>query len=212
MSDDAFEASIVASDSAGQVLWRQEFRFTRDGNPQKVSPSGVADGTEAYEYNEKEFGEKIYGHKTPDEEFKYLDEWIAAKPDDLVPLSYKYMLCAQTGRPAEALEAGDRLLQLQQNTDKWDAGDWRDRAVLLFEVGRYDEAIPCCGKSIELSPLFAEPWYVRAKAHALTGNKANALADLGKAIELQADLKSDAAKNSAFNSMHDDSDFKKLTQ
>lgn len=212
VSDDAFEAHIVARDSAGQVLWRQEFKFTRDGNPQEVSPSGVAYGTEAYEYNEKEFGEKIYGRKTPDEEFKYLDEWIAAKPNDLVPLSYKYVLGAQTGRPAEALEAGDRLLQLQQDTNKWDAGDWRDRAVLLFEVGRYDEAIPCCGMSIELSPLFAEPWYVRAKAHALTGNRANALADLGKAIELQADLKSDAAKNPAFKSMGDDSDFKKLTQ
>jgi len=167
--------------------------------------------TDAYEYNEKEFGEKIYGHKTPDEEFKYLDEWIAAKPDDLVPLSFKYMLAAQTGRPAEALKAGDRLLQLQQNADKWDAGDWHDRAILLFEVGRYDEAIPCCGKSIELSPQSAEPWYLRAKAQALTGNKANALADLGKAIELQAGLKSDAAKEPAFNSMHDDSDFKKLT-
>jgi tetratricopeptide (TPR) repeat protein len=79
-------------------------------------------------------------------------------------------------------------------------------------LGKYDEAINSCDKAIELAPKWADPLYNRACAYARKGDKTNALADLKKAIELQPSFKAEAVKEACFKNLHDDPDFKKLTE
>lgn len=111
-------------------------------------------------------------------------------------------------RNKEALEAFDKAIVM---VPKHEAA-WANRGKILVRFGKYDEAIRSCGKAIKMSPKWADPWYSRAKAYALRGDTTNALSDLKKAVELQPGLKSKASKAEDFKSLHDNAEFKHLTQ
>ena len=121
------------------------------------------------------------------------------------------------GREDESLVAFEKAVNFSKNpivrADAWRAG-----VGLLTQQGKHDVVIAWCTKAIEKLPPdappadVAVPWYRRAKARALTGDTANALADLKKAIELNPGLKGQAAKDAAFKSLQDNAEFKSLKQ
>lgn len=119
-------------------------------------------------------------------------------------------------RNEEALQAFDKALKMRP--ERIDV--WSDKGVVQARLGKYDDAIKSCNKAIELLPkddanyasAMADRTYSRACVYALKGDKANALADLKQAIELNRSFKSRAPKDGDFKSLYNDPDFKKLTE
>jgi Flp pilus assembly protein TadD len=64
---------------------------------------------------------------------------------------------------------------------------------------------------VELAPNEPVNIYNRACIYCLKGDKANALADLAKAISLNPAFRENARKDEDFRSLYNDEDFKKLT-
>jgi len=64
---------------------------------------------------------------------------------------------------------------------------------------------------VELAPNQPVNIYNRACIYCLKGDKANALADLEKAISMNPFFKESARKDEDFKSLYDDEDFKKIT-
>ena len=85
------------------------------------------------------------------------------------------------------------------------------QADALLKLGRYDEAISTYNKAVEIAPEYAVVIYNRGCAYCRKGDKANALADLKKAISLNPQFKASAPKDEDFKSLWDDEEFKKLT-
>jgi len=81
---------------------------------------------------------------------------------------------------------------------------------VLLRLGKYDEATQSYDQSIKLAPKWADSFYHRACAYAGKGDKANALADLKQAIELQPSLKARGIKEAGFKNLHDDPEFQKI--
>lgn len=88
---------------------------------------------------------------------------------------------------------------------------WSCKAYSLAMLGKYDEAFAVFDKAMKLYPNSMELIYNRGCVYALKGDKANALADLKKAIDLEPMMKERAPKDQDFKSLYEDEDFKKLT-
>jgi tetratricopeptide (TPR) repeat protein len=54
-----------------------------------------------------------------------------------------------------ALQYCERSLRLNSNN----AFAWNSKGNVLYKLGRYDEAIHCYNKAIEIEPLFVRAWY-----------------------------------------------------
>ena len=145
------------------------------------------------------------------EALKACDKLIELDPANGDPWMGKGQMLTCLGRDDEALAAYERATTLSKNPIVR-ADAWNGRAELLARKGKHDEVIKSCDKSIELSGRNPQPWYRRAAARALTGDTANALADLKKAIERRPEYKGEAARNSAFKGLQDNAEFKNLTK
>ncbi|MDY6936242.1 MAG: tetratricopeptide repeat protein [Cyanobacteriota bacterium] len=91
-----------------------------------------------------------------------------------------------------AIELYDKAIQL--NAD--DPSLLCDRGAALIQLDRYEEASEAYGRATELSPDNAQIWYDLARARALQGSVAQAVAHLKQALQLNPQMgeraKSDA--------------------
>ncbi len=86
------------------------------------------------------------------------------------------------------------------------------KASVQAKMGKLDEAIGSMTKGIEIVPNYPVSFYNRACYYCLKGDKANALADLEKAISMNPNYKESAVKDEDFKTLYEDEDFKKLTK
>ena len=98
---------------------------------------------------------------------------------------------------SEGIEAIDKAIS--QDPGRQDL--WGMTAGGLAKLGKFDDALSAINKGMELAPNDPYNIYNRACIYCLMGDKANALADLEKAISLNQSLKLQAPR---------DEDFKKL--
>jgi tetratricopeptide (TPR) repeat protein len=159
----------------------------------------------------KSFIQAEYKHY--DEALTGTEKLITLFPDTANLWMGKAELLSLMNRNEEALKAFEKTISLYPKRD--DA--WAEKADVLSKLGRYEEAILTYNKAVELSTnhnydndVYGHLFYNRGRAYCRNGDKANALADLKKAISLNPGLKEDAWKDEDFKSLWDDEDFKKL--
>jgi tetratricopeptide (TPR) repeat protein len=107
----------------------------------------------------------------------------------------------------EALNSYVKATSLDSNN----ADAWQNKAGILLKTNKFDEAIDSYNKAIQLVPGEPSFIYNRGCAYCRKGDKANALADLKKAISMNPSFKEYARKDEDFKSIWDYEDFKKLT-
>jgi tetratricopeptide (TPR) repeat protein len=135
------------------------------------------------------------------------EKLISLQPDTTVNWIAKGQILSYMGRNEEALEAFEKATSL--DPERTDIRGMQ--ASTLSTLGRYDEAITVLNKALELAPGDATNIYNRGCVYCLKGDKANAIADLRKAITLNPQYKAYATKDEDFKSLWDDEDFKSLT-
>lgn len=178
----------------------------------------------------------------PTNAMKVLDKLIALNPNDTQRWLRKAMFAAEADQPQESLKAFDKLTELQpkeaigwigkgqlllgrnRNEDALKAltqavavgpnsvDAWQFKARTEYELKQYDAAIASVSKAIAIMPDNADFVYGRAVVYAVKGNKANALADLKRAIQLNPSCKDEALNEEKFKPLANDPEFKKLTQ
>lgn len=153
----------------------------------------------------KSFLQAEYNHY--DEALAGFDKLTNIQPDTAVNWIGKGQILSSINRDEEAIVAFEKALTL--NPNRFDV--WGMKASALSKLGRYDEAIATLNKALELAPNNAVNIYNRACIYCLKGDKINALVDLEKAISLNPQFKSYAARDEDFKSLWDNEDFKKLT-
>jgi Flp pilus assembly protein TadD len=154
----------------------------------------------------KAFIEAEYGHN--EEALKDIDWLIKIQPDDALHYILRGQVLHNMAKYDEAFQAFDRATTLDPT--RWDV--WGMKASSLAKIGKFDEAIISINKGVELAPDDPVNIYNRACIYCLKGEKANALADLQKAISLNPGFRENARKDEDFKSLYGDEDFKKLTQ
>jgi len=142
-----------------------------------------------------------------EEALKDNEKLIKIYPDDPLNFILRGQVLHAKGEYTEAYQAFDRATTLDPG--RWDV--WGMKAGSLAKVGKFDEAIISINKGVELAPNQPVNIYNRACIYCLKGEKANALADLQKAISINPSFKENARKDEDFKSLYDDEDFKKLT-
>ncbi|MGR3309402.1 MAG: tetratricopeptide repeat protein [Candidatus Brocadiales bacterium] len=65
-----------------------------------------------------------------------------------------------------------------------DANEWIDKGDALLHSGKYEEAITCYDKAIEINPRFANTFYNRGLAYYGKGKYDRAILDYNKALEI----------------------------
>ena len=105
-------------------------------------------------------------------------------PDDAVNLFNMGSACASLRQYERARTLYERVIIL---APRWDAG-CRELARLFLVTGReLPRALELARKAADLAPAAAENYFVRSWARDRNGDKAGALADLKKAVELEPD-------------------------
>jgi len=127
--------------------------------------------------------------------------------DDPLIFILKGQVLYELKRYGEAFPAFDRATIL--DPERWDV--WGMKALSQAKTGKFEDAIISINKGMELAPSQPANIYNRACIYCLKGDKANALADLKKAISLNPSFKENASKDEDFKSLYDDEDFKKIT-
>ena len=153
----------------------------------------------------KAFIESEYGHN--EEALKDIDKLINIQPDTALNYILKGQVLYAMEKYEEAFKAYDKATSLNPNRPDV----WGMKAGALSEMGKFDDAIIAANKGLELAPNNPTGIYNRACIYSLKGDKANALADLKKAISMNPSFKEYARKDEDFKSLYDDEEFKKLT-
>jgi uncharacterized Ntn-hydrolase superfamily protein len=89
------------------------------------------------------------------------------------------------------------------------AGRLTQLSTQLAQQGKFAEALAEQKKSVEMNPANAQAHYALAQRYAQAGEYLNALLSLQEAIRMQPNLKSEAAKNTAFDKMKEMVEFKR---
>jgi len=183
----------------------------------KRSPTGEEDAIKLLDELNKKYPENTaiiffrafiegeYGHNQ--EALKDIEWLIKVQPDDALNYIMKGQVLHAMAQYNDAFQAFDRATSLDPG--RWDV--WGMKAGSLAKTGKFDEAINSINKGIELAPDQPANIYNRACIYCLKGDKANALADLQKAISINPAFKENARKDEDFKSLYDDEDFKKIT-
>jgi tetratricopeptide (TPR) repeat protein len=145
-------------------------------------------------------------YKHYDEALKNADKLITMQPDDAIIWLMKGQILESMNKNDEALTAYGKATSFDSNN----ADAWQNKAGLLAKTNNLDEAIDSYTKAIQLAPGQPVFIYNRGCAYCRKGDKANALADLGKAISINPMFKSNAPKDEDFKSLWEDADFKKI--
>ncbi len=171
-----------------------------------------------------------------------LDSMALVYPSNDALLFYKVFIQTEYGMTKEALENQERLIARHpQDDENWigrgqilyslerytEACGSFDKALelnpsrtdvlgmkasALAKLGQYDLAISTLNSSLERGPNNANAIYNRACLYCLKGDKANALADLKHAIELNPRLRKHAPTDEDFKSLWEDVEFIALTK
>jgi tetratricopeptide (TPR) repeat protein len=183
----------------------------------KRSPTGEEDAIKLLDELNKKYPENTaiiffrafiegeYGHN--EEALKDIEWLIKVQPDDALNYIMKGQVLHAMAHYNEAFQAFDRATSLDPG--RWDV--WGMKAGSLAKISKFDEAISSINKGIELAPDQPTNIYNRACIYCLKGDKANALADLQKAISMNPFFKENARKDEDFKSLYEDEDFKKIT-
>lgn len=139
---------------------------------------------------------------------KDVDYLIKLQPDSAVNWVVKGQICAEMKQFEEASKAFDKATKL----DPKRPDVWGMKAGTLAKLGKFDEALVSANKGVELMPASFVGIYNRACIYSLKGDKAKALSDLKKAIEINPSIKQHARTDEDFISLFDDEDFKNLTK
>jgi tetratricopeptide (TPR) repeat protein/putative intracellular protease/amidase len=153
----------------------------------------------------KAFIEGEYGHN--EEALIDIDRLIKIQPDTAL----NYIAKGQTLYSMEKYEESFNSFDKATSLDPKRPDVWGMKAGALAKMGKFDEAIVSVTKGLELAPDDPTGIYNRACIYSLKGDKANALADLKKAVSMNPSFKEYARKDEDFKSLWDDEDFKKLT-
>jgi len=112
------------------------------------------------------------------------------------------------GNFVEALADLTKAAQLEpQNAYTYSSRVWAHNGL-----GNNRQALVDVKKSIDLAPNNSWIRWNAAAYYALAGDKATALAELGKAVRLNSSLKQKAKIDKSFQSLWNDADFKKLVE
>jgi tetratricopeptide (TPR) repeat protein len=153
----------------------------------------------------KAFIETEYEHN--EEALIDIDMLIKIQPDTAVNYILKGQVLSGMEKYEEAFKAFDKATSL--NPKRPDV--WGMKAGALAKMEKFDDAIVAANKGLELAPDDPTGIYNRACIYSLKGDKANALADLKKAISMNPSFKEYAKKDEDFKNLYDEDDFKKLT-
>jgi tetratricopeptide (TPR) repeat protein len=183
----------------------------------KRSPTGEEEAIKQLEDLEKLYPKNtaiIFFKAFLQTEYKHYDEALAnteklttIQPDDALNWLLKGQILEEMNKNEQALSAYSKAISL----DTTNSDAWQNKAGLLAKTNKLDEAIYSYTRAIQLSPGVAVFIYNRGCAYCRKGDKANALADLKKAISMSPSFKGNAPKDEDFKSLWDDEDFKKLT-
>jgi len=152
------------------------------------------------------FLEAEHGHN--EDAMRDVEKLIELQPDTAVNWVLKGQILTELKRYEEASEAFNKATIL----DPKRADVWGMKAGVLAKIGKFDEALIAANKGIELMPGSPVGIYNRACMYSLKGDKANALTDLKRAIEMNPGFKQHAKTDEDFKSLFDDEDFKNLTK
>jgi len=183
----------------------------------KRSPTGEEDAIKLLDELNKKYPENTaiiffrafiegeYGHN--EEALKDIEWLIKVQPDDALNYIMKGQVLYGSEQYNESIQAFERATSLDPT--RWDV--WGMKAASLAKTARFDEAIISINNGIELAPNQPVNIYNRACIYSLKGDKANALADLQKAITINPAFKENARKDEDFKSLYEDEDFLKIT-
>lgn len=87
---------------------------------------------------------------------------------------------------------------------------WYHYGLSLVKGGKYPESIAATTEAIKLMPDYANAYYSRSCAYALSGQKDKALADVARALEIDPGLRGDIACDGDYTSIAMDPAFRKL--
>lgn len=131
----------------------------------------------------------------------------------------------QPGEPGNWVGRGQMLLELKRYEEALDSFEKSSsldssgrtdvlgmKAAALTGLKRYDEALILINKVLDDFPAEASLIYNRACIYSLKGDKANALNDLQRAINLDASLRQFSTSDEDFKSLWNDAEFRKLTE
>ena len=139
-----------------------------------------------------------------------LDHLIALRPGEGSYQMARGQELECLNRRDEAVQEYVKAATLKSAEHDIEGGAFNAAAELLRAKGLYGEAVACCTKAIELDPKNPQPVYRRAMAYAQSGDAANALADLRKAIAIEPRSKTAARQDAAFRGLQDNAEFKEL--
>jgi tetratricopeptide (TPR) repeat protein len=183
----------------------------------KRSPTGEEEAIKQLEELEKLYPKNtaiIFFKAFLQIEYKHYDEALAnaeklttMQPNDALNWLLKGQVLEEMNEYEQALTAYSKATSL----DTTNSDAWQNKAGLLAKTNKLDDAIYSYSRAIQLSPDVAVFIYNRGCAYCRKGDKANALADLKKAISMNPSFKQNAPKDEDFKSLWEDEDFKKLT-
>jgi tetratricopeptide (TPR) repeat protein len=183
----------------------------------KRTPTGEEEAIKQLEELEKTYPDNtaILFFKTYlQAEYKHFDEALAnaeklttAEPNDALGWLMKGQILEFMNQNDEALSSYNKAISL----DSANSDAWQNKAGLLVKTNKFDEAISSYTRAIELAPGQPVFVYNRGCAYCLKGDKANAIADLGKAISMNPQFKSYAPTDEDYKSLWEDAEFKKIT-
>jgi tetratricopeptide (TPR) repeat protein len=153
----------------------------------------------------KAYLESEHGHN--EEALKDIEKLISSNPNDAL----NYIMKGQVLFGMEKYNDASQAFYKATSLDPSRGDVWAMQAGALAKIGKFDDAIVAANKGMELAPNNPVSIYNRACIYSLKGDKANALADLQKAISMNPSFKENATKDEDFKSLYNDEDFKKLT-
>jgi len=98
------------------------------------------------------------------------------------------LIVAHLGHHERAIEYYDRAISNLSDPDKLKAA-WNNKGLSLVSLGKYDEAIFCYDRSLELDGQLKEAWYNKGLACALKGDHRMAINCYDKALGIDSNYR-----------------------
>jgi tetratricopeptide (TPR) repeat protein len=116
------------------------------------------------------------------------------------------MLLMAQGKYEKALDEFQHALAVEEDYTEALSG----KGMALMHLGREAEAVDAFSQALAHEPDDADTLFNRARACAMKGDKEEALADLARAVEIDARFVTLAKSADEFSSLRDDEEFRRL--